>query len=117
MARPTDSRSGSETNTENKGRKWITNGEIAMLTREGAWTRLEMRLPESAYQPCGFAAGDTNLYRYVGNAPTNATDPSGLKDYKLGDVPDPKISADVGSGPWNVKGGFFGRQKYVAIKQ
>lgn len=26
----------------------------------------------------GFAAGDANLYRYVGNHPTNATDPSGL---------------------------------------
>ena len=25
----------------------------------------------------GFAAGDTNLYRYVGNSPTNATDPTG----------------------------------------
>jgi len=25
----------------------------------------------------GFAAGDTNLYRYCGNSPTNATDPSG----------------------------------------
>ncbi|MCO8124103.1 RHS repeat-associated core domain-containing protein, partial [Stieleria sp. TO1_6] len=30
--------------------------------------------------PIGFAAGDANLYRYVGNGPTNATDPSGLKD-------------------------------------
>ncbi len=28
--------------------------------------------------PLGFAAGDANLYRYVGNSPTNATDPSGL---------------------------------------
>jgi RHS repeat-associated protein len=28
--------------------------------------------------PAGFTAGDTNLYRYVGNDPTNATDPSGL---------------------------------------
>ena len=28
--------------------------------------------------PLGFAAGDTNLNRYVGNSPTNATDPSGL---------------------------------------
>jgi RHS repeat-associated protein len=28
--------------------------------------------------PIGFAAGDENLYRYVGNGPTNATDPSGL---------------------------------------
>jgi RHS repeat-associated protein len=26
----------------------------------------------------GFAGGDTNLYRYVGNSPTNYTDPSGL---------------------------------------
>lgn len=30
--------------------------------------------------PIGFEAGDTNLYRYVGNNPTNYTDPSGL-DY------------------------------------
>lgn len=29
-------------------------------------------------KPMGFAAGDTNLYRYVGNNPTNATDPTGL---------------------------------------
>jgi RHS repeat-associated protein len=27
--------------------------------------------------PAGFGAGDTNLYRYVGNNSTNATDPSG----------------------------------------
>jgi RHS repeat-associated protein len=30
--------------------------------------------------PLGFGAGDSNLYRYVGNSPTNATDPSGLAD-------------------------------------
>jgi len=29
--------------------------------------------------PIGFAGGDANLYRYVGNSPTNATDPSGLE--------------------------------------
>ncbi|MGH7927338.1 MAG: RHS repeat-associated core domain-containing protein, partial [Candidatus Binatia bacterium] len=28
--------------------------------------------------PKGFAAGDVNLYRYVGNSPTNYTDPTGL---------------------------------------
>ena len=28
--------------------------------------------------PIGFGGGDANLYRYVGNSPTNATDPSGL---------------------------------------
>jgi RHS repeat-associated protein len=27
--------------------------------------------------PIGFAAGDSNIYRYVGNSPVNATDPSG----------------------------------------
>ena len=26
--------------------------------------------------PIGYEAGDTNLYRYVGNAPCNDTDPS-----------------------------------------
>src|SRR5262249_92248 len=28
--------------------------------------------------PIGFKGGDTNLYRYVGNAPANSTDPFGL---------------------------------------
>jgi RHS repeat-associated protein len=28
--------------------------------------------------PTGFGGGDPNLYRYVGNAPSNGTDPSGL---------------------------------------
>src|SRR5262249_22695743 len=31
--------------------------------------------------PSGLAAGDSNLYRYVDNGPTNATDPSGLNIY------------------------------------
>ncbi len=30
--------------------------------------------------PISFIAGDTNLYRYVGNSSTNATDPFGLED-------------------------------------
>jgi RHS repeat-associated protein len=34
----------------------------------GQWASLD---------PLGFDAGDANLYRYVGNSPTNATDPSG----------------------------------------
>jgi RHS repeat-associated protein len=29
--------------------------------------------------PAGFGAGDANLYRYVGNFPTDATDPTGLQ--------------------------------------
>ncbi len=35
----------------------------------GRWTQVD---------PMGFAAGDNNLYRYVGNDPTNTTDPTGL---------------------------------------
>ena len=31
--------------------------------------------------PIGFAGGDANLQRYVGNSPTNATDPSGLMGF------------------------------------
>ncbi len=30
--------------------------------------------------PIGYAAEDVNLYRYVGNAPTNASDPMGLQE-------------------------------------
>jgi RHS repeat-associated protein len=30
--------------------------------------------------PLGFRAGDANLFRYVGNNPTNQTDPTGLQD-------------------------------------
>ena len=33
--------------------------------------------------PIGFAAGDANLYRYVGNGPTGATDSLGLADKEL----------------------------------
>jgi hypothetical protein len=34
--------------------------------------------------PLGFNAGDSNLYRYVVNNPTNAVDPSGLEEFNLG---------------------------------
>ncbi|MGB7415483.1 MAG: RHS repeat-associated core domain-containing protein, partial [Thermosynechococcaceae cyanobacterium] len=32
--------------------------------------------------PIGFDGGDANLYRYVGNGPVNATDPSGLRLFR-----------------------------------
>ncbi len=35
--------------------------------------------------PIGFEAGDANLYRFVGNSPTDYTDPSGLQKQKNGD--------------------------------
>jgi len=34
--------------------------------------------------PKSFDAGDTNLYRYVGNHPSYATDPSGLEEPYVG---------------------------------
>jgi RHS repeat-associated protein len=34
--------------------------------------------------PISFAAGDANLYRYVGNKPTMSTDPSGLDEHLAG---------------------------------
>ena len=39
---------------------------------------------DSRNSPLGFKAGDTNLTRYVGNSPPNATDPSGLERKLLG---------------------------------
>jgi RHS repeat-associated protein len=45
--------------------------------------------------PIGFAAGDANLYRYVGNSPTNYVDPLGLEgEYR----PDKPPKKDVPSG-------------------
>jgi RHS repeat-associated protein len=42
--------------------------------------------------PMGFAAGDSDLYRYVGNAPTNATDPFGYRGKTAKDA-DTKVAA------------------------
>ena len=36
--------------------------------------------------PSGFGGGDSNLYRYVGNSPTDATDPSGLLNINFTNV-------------------------------
>lgn len=42
--------------------------------------------------PIRFAAGDVNLYRFVGNNPTNFVDPSGLQGVQVG--PEPRIIAE-----------------------
>ncbi|MCI0738154.1 MAG: hypothetical protein L0Y72_03855 [Gemmataceae bacterium] len=48
--------------------------------REVALTSLALRIANAISQtPLGFNAGDRNLYRYAGNNPTNALDPSGLQ--------------------------------------
>lgn len=50
--------------TQDRVRGW-DGSSLGIGTLEGA-------------DPLGFAAGDTNLYRYVGNSPTDASDPTGL---------------------------------------
>ncbi|XZE42758.1 RHS repeat domain-containing protein [Pirellulaceae bacterium SH467] len=60
------------------GRDW--DSDIGMQYNRARWYD-----PQTgrwlSQDPIGFAAGDANLYRYVGNGPTNATDSSGLEGY------------------------------------
>ena len=56
------------------GNIWFSNGQ-----GRGRWyspTLNRFLQPDEL----GFAAGDMNLYRYVGNSPTNYTDPSGREE-------------------------------------
>jgi RHS repeat-associated protein len=48
--------------------------------------------------PIEFAAGDANLYRYVGNGPTNATDPTGYLSDDEKVPPDPPVLIEGGDG-------------------
>ena len=59
-----DSATGAVAGLQNNGARWYDS-----IT--GRWL---------SQDPIGFAAGDANLYRYVGNGPTNAIDPAGLVD-------------------------------------
>ena len=67
----------------------------------------------TSVDPTGFAAGDANLYRFVGDNPMNATDPSGLAElppgspYGMGqpqlwywDTPDSKTDGTPFSKAW-----------------
>ena len=47
--------------------------------------------------PIGFAGGDANLYRYVGNSPTNFTDPSGLQQASPEFTPPPMVLSQYAS--------------------
>ena len=48
--------------------------------RQGSENSSRLPGPFSITDPVGLKGGDTNVYRYCGNSPTNATDPSGLAD-------------------------------------
>lgn len=54
-----------------------------------------------ATDPLGFKAGDTNLYRYVGNAPQDRTDPSGLFGQAIG-APSPRPNTSLPHFPGEV---------------
>jgi RHS repeat-associated protein len=64
--------------------------------------------------PIGFAAGDTNLYRYVGNNSTNYTDPSGEIAFLAPLVPW-AIGAAVTGVTWALGGAVFGGVKESAL--
>jgi RHS repeat-associated protein len=48
---------------------WYDFRNRDLIPSEGRWAERD---------PLGLAAGDPNIYRFVGNSPTNAIDPSGL---------------------------------------
>jgi RHS repeat-associated protein len=52
--------------------------------------------------PTGFGAGDSNLYRIVGNDPTNATDPSGLAPELLAHTTVGPIKGIYGQFQWGI---------------
>jgi RHS repeat-associated protein len=69
--------------------------------------------------PIGFAAGDINLYGYVGNNPVTASDPFGLEKQACPAVPPspPGVNVNVnmsmamfmGAGPLGMESAWFGR--------
>lgn len=62
--------------------------------------------------PIDFAAGDPNLFRYVHNSPTNATDPSGLAEViTVTDSPQKEDVADRQT--WEVRLGTGGRSTLI----
>jgi RHS repeat-associated protein len=59
----------------------------------------------STPDPSGFTAGDDDLYRFVGNNPTDATDPSGLEPGGMDSSDDAWDEAFRRGNPSNFKGG------------
>jgi len=59
------------------GREW--DGDVDLYYYRARWYAADAGKFISN-DPIGFAAGDTNITRYVGNSVPNATDPPGLKD-------------------------------------
>jgi RHS repeat-associated protein len=74
----------SETNPDFRGHYAWTGREFDVET-DLQYNRARYYDPSTgrwiSQDPLGFDAGDSNLYRYVSNRPTDATDPSGMDEY------------------------------------
>src|SRR5205085_3754204 len=75
-------------------------------SQTGRWT---------SEDPLGFAAGDGNLYRYVGNDPTVRTDPTGMFDndkvweilYRKNRTAAAWFQKEAGGDFWNVNRSWY----------
>ena len=76
---------------------WKLGGEVARGDELHRWYDAGVGRWLSQ-DPIGFAAGDANLYRYVGNGATNWVDPSGLQWGPSGDPFSPPWSDPVDTG-------------------
>ena len=65
---------------------FITHARPRRTNHDGGENAQGERTDFLANDPLGFDGNDANLYRYVGNDPTNATDPSGLKIVRIRDI-------------------------------
>jgi len=73
----------SETNAANGDRFKFAGGANDLIAGMNQFNRRYQRPADGNFaseDPLSFGAGDTNLYRYVFNSPTSATDPSGEFD-------------------------------------
>lgn len=71
-----------------------------------AFNRNRSRLGVFSIDPIGFAAGDTNLYRYVGNQPMLFVDPGGLQERLPGGPFTPPSGIDTRRMPPQERQGF-----------
>jgi hypothetical protein len=70
-----------------------TMGRVGATGRVLGWDGSSLVAgPLGGAEPLGFAAGDANLYRYVGNDPVNDTDPTGESDKGGGKYPQSDIT-------------------------
>jgi RHS repeat-associated protein len=96
-----------ESNPGNGDRYKYTAQELDSQTAlyQFGWRQFDVSIGRfTSEDPLRFQAGDANIYRYVGNSPTNATDPSGLQQLP-------------GQVPWWVREGRVTPEEYQRQRQ